>query len=119
MEAQSRSACNDIAEWTSFADAFDSQCRRLFLHHLQLNVAMEERRQRLALWDTEEDARYDLRVNAHEAFVVVLNTWKNDTAKRAYTRKLMEDYYDKVACGSTKQAEIDTRRARLEGDREA
>lgn len=102
-----------MAELTLFADAFDSSCHQLFVWHMLLNIETEERRQRLTLWDTEEDARYNLRVSAHEAFMVVLDAWKNDAAKQAYTQRLMETYYKKVACGPAKQVEIDTRRARL------
>lgn len=111
-------ATEEVVELTTFADAFDRTCANLYAMHSQMNAAAEERRGRLALWDAEENARHELQVSAHDAFVTVLQGWKNDAAKRAYTQRLMEVYYGKVRGGSSKQAEINTRRARLESKEE-
>lgn len=113
MAATASTPTEDVVALTAFAGTFDDICSRLYSQHTQMNIAVQERLQRIALWDAEEDARHELQLSAHDAFVVVLQGWKNDAAKRAYTQRLMEFYYGKVRSVSAKQAEIDARRARL------
>ncbi|KAK7198750.1 hypothetical protein NESM_000839700 [Novymonas esmeraldas] len=106
-------AHDDVRELTAFADDFEAACGELWCTHAQLNAAMEERVRRLTLWDDEEEARYRLRVDMSAALASALTAWQTDADKRRYTQQLIRSYYDRVASGTSIQAEIDGRRARL------